>query len=140
MGSSKVVFLAAVSLMIGFYAIRITQADKVVADVGTTRSLNFQAGEIAKAGIECTIYELTFLTNPNRLTQTKSILGGTVTYTRNNLGLSSTEERVTTTGTFGGQSRTLVAILIQKSTQTVNLGKKLKTWSNWAVEKVYVAP
>ena len=137
MGSSKVILLGAVSLMIGMYALKIKQADRTISDIGSSRSEEYQATELAKTGIDLAVNELSTTTITND-TKTQSFFGGSVTYVLKKIDANN--EKVTATATFGSQTRTLVAYLEQTAGGTYLVGKKKKNWSRWSTVKVYVQP
>jgi hypothetical protein len=138
MGNSKVILLGAASLMIGMYVSKIQDADRRVTDVGGTRSNEYQAMELAKTGVDLAVTELSSINAALNATRTKSIFGGSVTYVLNKIDADN--EMVTSTATFGSETRTYVAYLTQSSGGSIWVGHKKKNWSRWEAVKVYVQP
>jgi hypothetical protein len=138
MGSSKVILLGAVSMMIGMYALKIQQADSQVMNISGTRSNEYQAFELAKTGVDLAVTELSAINSSLNGTRTQSLFGGTVTYVL--AKIDADNEKVTSTAKFGTETRTLVAYLAQTGSGSVWIGKKKKNWSRWSTVKVYVEP
>ncbi|HEY4611787.1 MAG TPA: hypothetical protein VII11_02270 [Bacteroidota bacterium] len=140
MGNSKAIMLGAISLIIGMYAVKIKQADQSVAQIGNSRGSELQALELAKTGVDLAVNELSATQNGiSWRSRQKSILGGSVNYTIDNIAFG--KEKVTVTATYNGQSRTVIAEL-EKShggQQQISRRKK-KNWSRWEVSKLYVKP
>ena len=138
MGNSKVILLGAVSLMIGMYASKIQEADRRVMAIGGARSNEYQAIELAKTGVDLAVTELSSINAALNATRTKSIFGGSVTYVMNMIDADN--EIVTSTATFGSETRTYIAYLTQTSGGSIWVGHKKKSWSRWEAVKMYVQP
>ena len=138
MGNSKVILLGVVSLTIGMYASKIQQADRRVMEIGGIRSEEYQAVELAKTGVDLAVNELSELNSGLNATRTKSLMGGTVTYVLTMV--DADHEKITSTATFGSQTRTYVVNLRQTAGGTESLGWKKKNWGRWATLKAYVQP
>jgi hypothetical protein len=138
MGNSKALMLGAVTLIIGMYALKIKEADRSVAEIGGSRFEEVQALELAKTGVVLAEEELTgYYSGINYVSRTKSTMSGSVTYV--NESINSTQQRITSTATVSGQTRTVVTIL----TRTANgsyWSNGTKYWSRWATTKTYVQP
>ncbi|HXG37321.1 MAG TPA: hypothetical protein VNL36_00980 [Bacteroidota bacterium] len=138
MGNSKVMLLGAVTVIIGMYALKIKEADRTVATIGGYRAYEYQASELAKAGIDLAVNELSATSSLLSVSRTKKLLGGTVAYTISVVDWD--KQKVTSTATVNGQTRTLIAYLQKAGSGTVVEGRKKKKWSRWATTKIYVKP
>ena len=143
MGNSRAVMLGAISLIIGMYALKIKEADRVVVEIGNSRGEELQALELARTGMNLAVNELSATEHGiGWRTRQRSALGGTVTYTIDNVAYG--QERVTVTATIGdstrAQTRTLVALLEKSNGGSQRVGRRTKTWSRWEVSKIYVKP
>lgn len=138
MGNSKVMFLGAVTVIIGMYALKIKEADRTVATIGGYRAYEFQALELAKTGVDLAVNELSATTSLLSVTRTRTLLGGTVTYAMSIVDWD--KQKVTSTAKVNGQTRTLVAYLQKEGSGTIRDGRKRKKWSRWETTKIYVKP
>jgi hypothetical protein len=126
------------TIIIGMYALKIKSADQTVLSIGGYRAEELQAIELAKAGIDLSVNELSATYNIGKATRTKKLFGGSLTYIID--GTSATEATVTSTATFGRQTKTIVAYLRQVDKGIYLVGRKKKKWSAWEVTRIYVQP
>jgi len=81
MGNSRVMFIAAISAVLGLYTLGIHKADSRVQSIPLSHAYKMQAKEIAKSGVGMAIQRI--IKNGkwvNRTTEA-SLLGGSMTYT-----------------------------------------------------------
>lgn len=81
MGNSRVMFIAAISAVLGLYTLGIKKADSQVQAIPLSHAYKMQAKEIAKSGIAIALQKI--IKNGNWIEQTISaeVLGGTLSYT-----------------------------------------------------------
>lgn len=81
MGNSRVMFIAAISAVLGLYTLGIKKADSQVQAIPLSHAYKMQAKEIAKSGIAIALQKI--IKNGNWIEQTRSaeVLGGTLSYT-----------------------------------------------------------
>ncbi len=134
MGNSRVIFVGAVSVIMGLYTVGLQKAERAVDRIGEVHAYQMQAEEIARSGVSLAINKMG-LSKPSKLPKLTglSIFGGTVSYVVDDAGLPSDQARVTSTGTFMSHTATRVAVVRLTGT----MKEKKKKWSNWEIVKVY---
>jgi hypothetical protein len=133
MGNSRVIFVGAVSIILGLYSTGLQKAERAVNRVGVIHSFQVQAEEIAKAGISLAIESLgTSKPSPLPSLSNLSIHGGTVRYVTDESGLASDEVRITSISEYQSYRVTKTAIVkVSKISATTR-----KKWANWEIVKV----
>ncbi|MEX2117041.1 MAG: hypothetical protein WEB37_09135, partial [Bacteroidota bacterium] len=58
MGNSRVIFVGAVSIILGLYSVGLQKAERAVDRVGEVHAYQMQAEEIAKGGIALAVYKM----------------------------------------------------------------------------------
>ena len=112
MGTSKIVMGAGVYVVIGLYALGFTAADQAVYTVAKSEAYHDQARQIANVGTRFAVGDMGSNSTPALPSGTVSMIGGSVTYTGDRpAGLTSSQVRVTSSGTYNGFQVTVVAIL-----------------------------
>ena len=120
MGTSKVVFIGAIAIVTGMYAVGIKKADHSAQSIAEFRASRAQAEEIAKTGFHLAANKkLTDSSNPWPSVTGMQILGGELDYTVVNDG--DKRSRVTSVGRYNGHEATCVVIIKEGS------GKKKKS-------------
>lgn len=134
MGNARVIFVGAVSVILGLYSVGLERAERAVGRVAEVHAYRMQAEEIAKAGVAMAINKLG-TAKPNTLPRQAimSMFGGTVSYVVDDDGLGEDEARIRATGTF--QDHTMVCEAIVQLTSTTK-EKKKKKWNNWEVLRI----
>lgn len=135
MGNSRVIFVGAVSIILGLYSVGLQKAERAVGRIGEVHAYQMQAEEIAKGGVALAINKMG-TSKPATLPSLSalSIYGGTVSYAVDDAGLPADEARITSVGTYQGYKVTRIAVV--RLTSTVS-GTRKKRWSNWEVVKVF---
>jgi hypothetical protein len=112
-GTSKIVLLTGVYLIIGLYSLGFNRADESVNRVMIAEANMNQAEQIALAGIRMGLNEIAPVIGSSTFsTRTANIFQGQVSYTGDvPSSLTSTQSRITSTGTLRGHSITMVAII-----------------------------
>ncbi|MBI2618823.1 MAG: hypothetical protein HYW57_01950 [Ignavibacteriales bacterium] len=136
MGNSRVIFVGAVSVIMGLYSVGLQRAERAVGRIGEVHSYQMQAEEIAKAGVALAINKLENK-KPSQLPKLNnlSIFGGIVSYVVDDDGLPAEQARIKSTGTYKNHQAVRTAIVTL--TGTTGGGKKKKKWSNWEVVRVF---
>lgn len=125
MGTSKIVMGAGVYVIIGLYALGFGTADQAVYTIAKSQAFHDQARQIAHAGTKFAVGDIGSNSAPAFPSGTVSLIGGTVTYTGDRpAGLTASQLRVTSSGTYNGYHVTVVAILVYNGTK-------------WIVQRVY---
>jgi hypothetical protein len=112
-GTSKIVLLTGVYLIIGLYSLAFNRTDESVNRVTIAEALTNQTEQIAMAGIRMGLTEsLPVIGGSTFSTRTANVFQGQVSY-RGDVPstLGATESRITSTGTLNGHSVTVVAII-----------------------------
>jgi len=128
-GTSKIVLLTGVYLIIGLYSLGFNRADESVNRVMIAEANMNQSEQIALAGIRMGMNEIAPVIGSSAFsTRTANIFKGQASY-RGDVpsSLSSTESRITSTGTLNGHSVTMVAI--------INLYN-----GHWRITRIYSQP
>ncbi|MEX1138776.1 MAG: hypothetical protein WEB33_08985 [Bacteroidota bacterium] len=134
MGNSRVIFVGAVSIILGLYSVGLQKAERAVDRVGEVHAYQMQAEEIAKGGVALAINKMG-TSKPSTLPTLSnlSMFGGTVSYIVDDAGLPSDQARITAQGIYKGHQVTRIAVIQLTSTS----GTKKKKWSNWETVKVF---
>ncbi len=135
MGNSRVIFVGAVSIILGLYSVGLQKAERAVDRVGEIHAYQMQAEEIANGAISLAINKMG--TSKPVLLPTLSNLsmfGGTGSYVVNDAGLAiANEARITAQGIYKGHQVSRVAV-VRLVTSTSSNKKK---WTNWETLKVF---
>jgi hypothetical protein len=117
--------------VIGLYALAFNTADQAMVSVGQNQAYHDMARQIASSGVKFAIGDAGASTTPTLGSTTVSLMSGSVTYVTDRPGgVSATQMRVTSTGTYGTSpiySVTVVAILYYNGTK-------------WTLQRVYQQP
>jgi len=134
MGHARVIFVGAVSVILGLYSVGLERSKRAVQRVAEVHAYQMQAEEIAKGAVALAVNQmgnskpaaLPTLTN-------RSMFGGVGSYVVDDQGLPSNEARIAARGIFHGHTVIREAVIRLTSTQSVGRKKK---WSNWETVKV----
>jgi hypothetical protein len=132
MGSSKIVFVGAVAVIIGLFGFGIKKAEKKSADIATAHAYQLQAKTLAERGLQVATQTLPrnahAVINRSFVRETNA---GTYGYTTNNTDLPATQARITSYGIMNGQKATLISTL-----EELPAGPRpgnVKSWNGWKV-------
>jgi hypothetical protein len=134
MGSSKIILVSGLCVMLGFYAYVIQKATQSIVASGSDRRAVTQARLISQAALNVTCY---YLSNPTslggQLTKSgKEFSGGTMSWSIDTTRYSVGEASVVTKGFFGADTVIQYGKLKVVST---GIGKK-----RWGVAALYTTP
>lgn len=125
MGTSKIVMGAGVYVIIGLYALGFSAADQAVYNAAKSEAYHDQARQIAYVGAKFAIGDMGSDSSPAFPSGTVSLIGGSVAYSGDRpAGLSASQIRVTSNGTYNGYHVTVVVILFYNGIK-------------WTVQRVY---
>jgi len=114
--------------MIGMYALLFTSTDQAIYNVAQSQAFHDDARQISTAGIKFAIGDVGGNSAAGFPSSTVSFNGGSVTYIADRpAGLSGTQMRVTSTGTYNGFQATMVAILQYDGVK-------------WTLQRIYQLP
>jgi len=126
MGSSKVILLAGVYLILGLYNVSFYQADRLNSTTVEAVANAVQAEQLARTGIAiATTAMADNAANTSLSQQTVSFTSGTITYQA--WVLSGSQSKITSTGTFNGKTITMKAVVSFER-------------NRWRVVRSYVIP
>ena len=141
MGNSKAIFLTAVTLIVGVYAIKFREADSKVVSIAISRMQELQANQLAKAAVALAVEELSKESSNDRtLTRQKTILGSKCSYVIRPRGEDGDRQVVTATIQLGNETQTAIAYIERKQSGRYYVGSARYRWSKWETTKIYLAP
>lgn len=105
MGNSRVMFIAAISAVLGLYSLGIQRADSRLQSMPLSHAYKMQAKEIAKSGVGMAIQRVVHSGHWIDRTSELHILGGTLSYTAINFSQYGYNwAYIYVTGEFKGQN------------------------------------
>lgn len=134
MGNARVIFVGAVSVILGLYSVGLERSERAVNRVAEVHAYQMQAEEIAKGAVALAVNQMGN-SKPAALPSMsgRSMFGGTASYVVDDQGLASNEARITAKGVYNGHTVSRVAVIRLTSTQTIS---RKKRWSNWETVRV----
>jgi hypothetical protein len=139
MGSSKIILVSGLCVMLGFYAYVIQKASSSIVNAGSDRRASTQARMLSNAAMHLgTVYLSTPGGEAYYTVTGKSMSGGTVSWWVTTGGLPADQAMVTAMGVFGVDTVSQVALLSKTSTPQ-NWGGRHQ-WNQWGVVKIYTNP
>jgi len=128
MGTSKIVMLSGIYLILGMYTVGFTSADRNNSSIAESVANSIQAEQIARTGISFAMTKMggSFATS-SYTNQNASVMNGSVVYSASQTGLPATQSQVTSTGTFAGKTVTIKAVFSYDR-------------NRWRVIRMYVPP
>jgi hypothetical protein len=128
MGTSKVIIGLGAYVMIGMYALLFTSTDQAIYNVAQSQAFHDDARQISNAGVKFALGDVGGNSGAAFPSSTVGFNGGSVTYVGDRpSGLTGTQMRVTSTGTYNGFQVTMVAILQYNGVK-------------WALQRIYQQP
>jgi hypothetical protein len=128
MGTSKVIVGLGAYFMIGMYTLLFMTTDQAIYNVAQSQAFHDQARQISNAGVKFALGDVGGNSAASYPSSSVSFNGGSVTYLGDRpTGLSGTQMRVTSTGTYNGFQVTLVAILQYNGVK-------------WTLQRIYQNP
>ena len=137
MGNARVIFVGAVSVVLGLYSVGLQRSERAVGRVAEVHAYQMQAEEIAKASVALAVYQLGTV-KPTTFPQLsgRSMFNGTGSYTTSDAGGS--DVKITATGLYNEvRTDTVITHTVVRETvvrlSTASTTKK--RWSNWQIVK-----
>jgi hypothetical protein len=128
MGTTKIVMLSGVYLILGMYTIGFTTADRSNSSIAESMANSIQAEQIARTGISLAMTKMGGIYSTHTYTnQNASVMSGSVIYSASQNGLPSSQSQVTSIGTFAGKIVTMKALFSYER-------------NRWRIIRVYVPP
>ncbi len=128
MGTSKVIVGLGTYVMVGVYALLFTSTDQAIYNVAQSQAFHDDARQISNAGVKFALGDVGGNSSAGFPSSTVSFNGGSVTYSGDRpAGLTGTQMRITSTGTYNGFQVTMVAIIQYNGVK-------------WALERIYQQP
>ena len=128
MGSSKIIMLSGIYLILGFYTVGFGVADESNFALASQVATQVQAEQIARTGLSLAMTKVGGTNSVGNRTYselTASVMNGSVKYKAD--ALSSTQSQITSTGTFNGKTVVVKAVFVYYN-------------SRWRVSRLYVTP
>ncbi len=128
MGTSKIVMLSGIYLILGMYTVGFTSADRNNSSIAESVANSIQAEQIARTGISLAMTKMggSFAIS-SYANQNASVMNGSVVYSASQAGLPATQSQVTSTATFAGKTVTIKAVFSYDR-------------NRWRVIRMYVPP
>ncbi|MCK9407604.1 MAG: hypothetical protein WCX28_00235 [Bacteriovoracaceae bacterium] len=124
MGSSKIIMLSGVYLILGFYTVSFYQAERTNSYTVEAVSNSVQAEHLARTGISMALVKMGNDSGIPNFTEDASLSGGTIQYSAVVSGLQST---ITSSALFNGRQIDMTALF------TFDRGR-------WRITRIYVTP
>ena len=128
MGTSKVIIGLGAYVVIGMYTLLFTSTDQAIYNVAQSQAFHDDARQISSAGVRFALGDVGGNSAAGFPSSTVSFNSGSVTYVGDRpTGLTGTQMRVTSTGTYNGFQVTMVAILQYNGVK-------------WTLQRIYQQP
>ena len=128
MGTSKVIIGLGAYVVIGMYTLLFTSTDQAIYNVAQSQAFHDDARQISTAGVKFALGDVGGNSAASYPSSSVNFNGGSVTYVGDRpAGLSGTQMRVTSTGTYNGFQVTMVAILQYNGVK-------------WTLQRIYQNP
>ena len=128
MGTSKVIIGLGAYVVIGMYTLLFTSTDQAIYNVAQSQAFHDDARQISTAGVKFALGDVGGNSAAGFPSSTVSFNSGSVTYVGDRpAGLTGTQMRVTSTGTYNGFQVTVVAILQYNGVK-------------WTLQRIYQQP
>lgn len=128
MGSSKIVFVGAVAVIIGLFGFGIKKAEKKSSDIAMTHAYQLQSKGLAEQALQIAARRLP---RTAKAVTNRELKAGTYGYTIDFTGLPANQIRVTSYGLTNGQKASLISIL--EELPNGPKPAKGKNWNGWKV-------
>ncbi len=130
MGSSKIVFVGAVAVIIGLFGFGIKKAEKKAADIATAHAYQLQAKTLAEQGLQVASRKLPATANAaSKKSYERTTSQGTFGYSYDNAGMPTGQVKIISYGISNGHKVTLVSTLTELPNGPKPAG--VKAWKGW---------
>ncbi|MCK9407499.1 MAG: hypothetical protein WCX28_13485 [Bacteriovoracaceae bacterium] len=124
MGSSKIIMLSGVYLILGFYTVSFYQAERTNSITVEAVANTVQAEQLARTGISLALSKMGDKYSTPNFSENVTMSGGTIEYSAVRLGSQST---ITSTATFNSREISMTALF------TFDRGR-------WRITRIYAVP
>jgi hypothetical protein len=139
MGSSKIILVSGLCVMLGFYAYVIQKASNSIISTGADRRASTQARMLSNGALNMATVYLSTAGGESYYTVTgQSMSGGTMSWSITQSGFPADQAQVTAMGVFGVDTVSQIALLSKTSTPQDWGGRR--QWNQWGVVKIYTNP
>jgi len=126
MGSSKIIMLSGVYLILGYYLVGFYQVERTNSHTVEAVANSVQAEQLARTGVNLSMVRLgEFLGTKSFTASTASMSGGTINFEAT--AMSGAYSKVTSTATFNGRTITVTAVMYHNG-------------DRWVINRTYVTP
>lgn len=126
MGSSKIIMLSGVYLILGYYLVGFYQVERTNSHTVEAVANSVQAEQLARTGVNLSMTRLgEHLGSKSFSTQNASMSGGSISYVAT--AMSGNYSKVTSTATFNGRTITITAVMFHNG-------------DRWVINRTYVTP
>lgn len=131
MGSSKIIFVGAVAVIIGLFGFGIKKAEKKSAEIALAHASLLQTKTLAEQGLQVAARRLPRNASRLRRDRRRSMTtrNGTYSYVATNDGMPAGQLKVTSIGILNGQQTTMVSVL--EELPRGPRPKNVKSWNGW---------
>ena len=124
MGTSKIIMLSGIYLILGFYTVGFGVADESNFALATQVATQVQAEQIARTGISLALANMANVNTKNTFSNSAIVLNGNATYTA--IGNTS-QSVITSIGLFNKKSVTVKAVVVYSN-------------NRWRISRIYIPP
>lgn len=132
MGSSKIVFVGAVAVIIGLFGYGIKSAEKKSADIAIAHAYRLQAKSLAEQGLQVAARQLPRKVRDlrNKKAPEKDSKAGKYSWEVTKDGMPREQLKITSYGKMNGQMVSLVSTL-EELPRSKKRPENKKTWNGW---------
>jgi hypothetical protein len=113
MGTSKIIMLSGIYLILGIYSVGFDVADETNFQLSANNANAVQAEQIARSGISLAMTNMgadSLMHTYNEITT--EVMCGSVVYSASQIGLPSSQSQIVSTGNFNGKTVVVKAVVI----------------------------
>ncbi len=130
MGSSKIVFVGAVAVIIGIFGFGIKRAEKGSVEIATTHATQLLVKSLANQGLNRGVEDLPALASSvTDRTEEITTSEGTIGYSRTITGMPASQVKIISYGIANGQKATVTTVVTELPDGPIPPG--VKSWRLW---------
>ncbi len=130
MGSSKIIFVGAVAVIIGLFGFGIKKAETTSADIAYAQAFRLQAKTLAEQGLQlCVRYMPGNVSDTDEGSYTRETTAGTYGWSITKNDLPANRLRITSYGVLNDQKATMVSIL--EELPDGPRPSNVRSWKDW---------
>ena len=124
MGSSKIIMLSGIYMILGMYSVSFDAAHQSNFDLASKTASSIQAEQIARTGIALAMTRMGGNSSVYSYSSSASVLNGTVNYSATG---NSSQSQITSTASFNGKTVVVKATVVYYH-------------NRWRISRLYVPP